>query len=746
VTRGNDRNGLPRSLLTTKLDPPRPVPGLVSRPELVAGLVASPVRLTLIAAPAGWGKSTAIAEWSVAEAEARPFAFVRLGPEDNDPASFWAYVTASIDQVLGGRAPADQAPVLTQGTDATRSLIPDLINRLHELDQPVVVVLEDYHTITKPDVHRSVSYLIDNAPRCLEVVVSTRSDPPFSLAGYRAAGTITEVRAEQLQMSIGETQRLLKQRFDVDLTVEEAGLVCDRTEGWPAGIQLAGLSLAGEPDRAAFLASFAGDDRNIADYLATEVLRRLPEPLRRFLMKTSVLDEFDADACDYLLDAVDSAAILDQIERSNLFLVSLDSRRRWYRYHHLFRDWLRHEHRASSEPGTIARLQQRAAHWMSANGFPERAVGHLIEAGDVDQAAQLMSEEAAATPGVELVPIYRWIDDVPDEQLEHHPALALSRAVGALTTGDTGLALRWLDTAEAALGHVEAEHQQVLSVGVDLWRGVAAFLAGNLEEAVARCQAILLTTPSGTNTNAVYAQSCLGASLFALRGAEAALPHLQRSAAARRRLSIADTGTTPRLAAAYAELGDWEQAETTAIEALSLPDREGQQYPHNAAAHYALAQVNHHRGNSDQAIVHAEQGIALAQNWVEPTYLGWGLFVMSQLVTDPTAQRQLLAEATQQLASSNGQRRLLHRIEAAEHRLTRQRTPTTPTGMILNPLTARELDVLRLMRGDLSIREIGSELHISHNTAKGYTKTIYQKLGVNSRQDAINTGTAAHLI
>lgn len=742
----NHHNDQPRPLLATKLDPPVPVQGLVTRPELVARLVGSPLQLTLVSAPAGWGKSTAIAEWSGAEAETRPFAFVRLGPEDNDTASFWAYITASIGRVIGADPdPRDQAALSTPGMDPTRSLVPNLVNRLHEKDQPVVVVVDDYHTITSAEVHRSVGYLIENAPRCLHVVISTRSDPPFSLAGYRVAGTISEVRADQLRMSNDETQRFLRQRFDVDLTLEEASMVCDRTEGWPAGIQLAGLSLAGEPDRPAFLASFSGDDRNVADYLATEVLRRLPESLRQFLLKTSVLDEFDANVCDYVLEAADSAAVLDQIERGNLFLVSLDSRRRWYRYHHLFQDWLRHEHRLTAEPATIGQLHQRAAQWMLANGFADRAIGHLIDAGDVDQAAQRISEEVTTTGG-ELVFAFRWIDDIPDDVIARHPALALARVTSVFAGGDYEAALAWIDTAEAGLGQVAVEHREVLSVGADLQRGVMAFLTGDLEEAIRRSQAILVTTPPGTDINAAFAQGILGASLFALRGPEAALPHLQQSEAARRRLSIADVGSSAQLAAACAELADWEQAESMAAEALSVPALGGIRYPYNAAAHYALAQVHQHRGDRDQAIAHAEQGIAMARDWVEPTYLGWGLFVMSQLVTDPTRQQQLLTEAKQQIANSNGQQRLLHRIQAAERRLTRPRVTAAPTGMILDALTPRELDVLRLMRGDLSVREIGSELHISHNTAKGYAKTIYQKLGVNSRQAAVDTGTAADLI
>lgn len=742
-----DHGDWPRPLLATKLDPPIRVGGLVARPGLIAELVASPQRLTLIAAPAGWGKSTVAAEWSDDEAEHRPFAFVRLGPEDDDPTSFWAYVVMSIGRVVVGvRDAVDSDALRTPGIDPTRSLVPDLINGLHDLDEPVVLVLDDYHTVTNPEIHRSVSYLIGNAPRCLHVVIATRSDPPFSLAGYRVGGAMSEVRVGQLRMSAEETQRFLQQRFGVELTAQEAAMVCDRTEGWPAGIQLAGLSLVNEPDRSARIESFAGDDRNVADYLATEVLHRQPEPRRQFLLKTSVLDEFSAELCDFLLETDHSAAMLEEIERSNLFLVSLDSHRTWYRYHHLLRDWLRHEHQLAFESPAIALLHRRAAQWMTDNNSPEKAIGHLVKAGDVEQAAQLMSDVAAAQPGGHHGFIHRWIDDIPDELVRQHPALALWMVAPTVADGDYGAALNWIDTAEEAIANVASERQPPLTAGVDLWRAVFAFLTGNLDEATERCQAILATTRPGTDTVAVYAQGFLGAALFATSGPERALPHLQQSAASRRRLSISDVGITAQLAAVHAELGNWEQAETTAIEALSLTVQPGPRYPYNAAAHYALAEIHQHRGETDRAIADAEQGISLSRDWVEPGYYGWGLFVMSQLMSDSNRRRQLLTEAKQCIAASNGQQRLLHRIEAAERRLARPTARTTSTGMILGTLTSRELDVLRLMRGDLSVREIGAELYISHNTAKGYAKTIYQKLGVNSRRDAVDTALAVDLI
>lgn len=737
----------PRPLLVTKLDPPMRVRGLVARPGLLAELVASPQRLTLIAAPAGWGKSTVAAEWSDDEAEHRPFAFVRLDPEDDDPTSFWAYVVMSIGQVVAGVRDAVNSEALrTPGIDPTRSLVPDLINGLHDLNEPVVLVLDDYHTITNPEIHRSVSFLIDNAPRCLHIVIATRSDPPFPLAGYRVAQTMSEVRVAQLRMSTDETRRFLRQRFAVELTTQEAGIVCERTEGWPAGVQLAGLSLVNEPDHSGFIAAFAGDDRNVADYLATEVLNRQPEERRQFLLKTSVLDEFSAEVCNFLLETDDSAAMLEEIERDNLFLVSLDSQRMRYRYHHLLRDWLRHEHQLAFESEAIHVLHRRAAQWMRTSNFPERAIGHLIKVGDVDQAAQLMGDLAAAQPGGEQGFIHRWIDDIPDGLVRQHPALALWMVAPSVASGDYSEALNWIDTAEEAISNVESERRSSLTTDVEGWRAVFAFLTGNLDEAAERCQAILAAIPPATAINAVYAQGFLGAALFATSGPEAALPYLQRSAAGRRRLSISDVGITAQLAAVHAELGNWEQAETVAIEALSLAVRPGAPYPHNAAAHYALAEVHQHRGDTERAIADAEQGLSVSRDWVEPGYYGWGLFVMAQLVSDSNRQRQLLTEAKQCIAAANGQQRLLHRIEAAERGLTRRSARTTATGMVLDPLTSRELDMLRLMRGNLSIREIGSELFISHNTAKGYAKTIYQKLGVHSRADAVDAATAADVI
>jgi ATP/maltotriose-dependent transcriptional regulator MalT len=411
---------------------------------------------------------------------------------------------------------------------------------------------------------------------------------------------MSEVRVAQLRMSSDETQRFVQQRFGVELTAQEAAMVCDRTEGWPAGIQLAGLSLVNEPNHSGFIAAFAGDDRNVADYLATEVLNRQPEPRRQFLLKTSVLDEFSSELCDFLLETDNSAAMLEEIERSNLFLVSLDSHRAWYRYQHLLRDWLRHEHQLALESPAIALLHRRAAQWMTDNNSPERAIGHLVKAGDVEQAAQLMSDVAAAEPGGEHAFI--------------HP-------------GSMESPMNWSDSIR--------------------------FL------------------PSG------WSRQPLQTVTTAPRSA----------GSTRRRLSVSDVGITAQLAAVHAELGNWEQAETVATEALALTVRPGPQYPYNAAAHYALAEIHQHRGDTERAIVDAEQGISVSRDWVDPSYHGWGLFVMSHLMSDSNRRRQLLTEAKQCIAASNGQQRLLHRIEAAERRLARPLARATGTGMILDALT-----------------------------------------------------------
>lgn len=737
-------------MLATKLDPPAPVPGLMPRPELVNRLVAATGPLTLIDAPAGWGKSSLISEWFEHEAEDRAFAFLRLSAEDDDPRSFWAYTSAAIGRVVTGWAPPIRDALRAPDMDPTRSLVPNIINTLHQQDQRLVVVLDDYQIITDPEVHGSVAYLIDNAPQCLHLVISTRLDPPLPLARHRAAGSVTEIRVNDLRLSSHGTQGLLHERFGIEISDRDAEILCERTEGWPAGIQLAGVSMAADTITAPseFVADFAGNDRNIADYLTTEVLRRQPERRREFLLATSFLDEFNADLCNHLFEITDSASMLTEIEEHNLFLISLDSRREWFRYHHLFGDWLRHLHQSTAAPEAIVRLRRRASDWLQENGFIERALGHLVAAGDLDQAAGLMDSIAARESMMAHITLRQWIHSIPDELTEDRPALALARVSWLLLTGDAEGARRVLEVAERAIGALEDGGQKdLLTTTATMSHGIRALRAGDMEVATHVFESVLDDHPPSMSNTGIAAQGLLGVARFWTSGAEAALPHMLESAEHRLRASMPDLVFPSYLAAAYAELGRWDEAEAAAAAAFSIPTIEGSVFPFKMAAHYAMAAILQHRGQTGEAIEHAEQGLEDARAWVQPYLVGWGCVVMAELIDDPVSRRQLLAEARQQTVANGSVHRLLSRIEAAERPTNRQsQSRVLGTGMILDPLTARELEVLRLLRGDLTVREIGNELFISYNTAKGYTKTIYQKLGVSSRAEAVTAATAASLI
>ena len=275
---------------------------------------------------------------------------------------------------------------------------------------------------------------------------------------------MTEIRVNDLRLSSRGTQALLDQRFGIEISDHDAEVLCARTEGWPAGIQLAGVSMAADTTAtpSAFVAGFAGNDRNIADYLTTEVLRRQPERRRQFLLATSFLDEFNADLCNHLFETTDSASMLIEIEDHNLFLISLDSRREWFRYHHLLQDWLRHLHQSTAEPEAIVRLQRRASQWLEENGFTERALGHLVDAGDLDHAADIMDSIAAPETLMAHITLRQWMRSVPDELTEGRPALALARASWLQLTSDAGAARRMLEVAERGIAGLEDGRQKDL--------------------------------------------------------------------------------------------------------------------------------------------------------------------------------------------------------------------------------------------------------------------------------------------
>jgi len=377
-------------VLASKLRPSAGRPGAVVLQPLLSRLSEDlSTRLVLISTPAGWGKTCLLRDWRLADTASRT-AWVSVDPGDNDPVRFWAHVIASVAGASQGFGAA-VLPVLTApGAISTDAVLPMLVNELEVLPAPVTLVLDDYHLISSRDILGSVAFLVEHLPPAFRLALAARADPGLPLARLRARGEMLEIRADDLRFTEAETAALLNGTLGLALGPADIHALQQRTEGWAAGLYLAGLSLRGRPEPSAFIQAFAGDDRQIVDYLLAEVLDGLPAEIRSFLLRTSVLDRLSGPLCDAVVGGDGAQRILEEMERANLFLVRLDTKRRWYRYHHLFADLLRYE-LDRAEPGLAALLHRRASAWHQAAGNIAEAIGHAISAGDLSDARELIA-------------------------------------------------------------------------------------------------------------------------------------------------------------------------------------------------------------------------------------------------------------------------------------------------------------------------------------------------------------------
>jgi LuxR family maltose regulon positive regulatory protein len=441
-------------LLTTKLHAPLPRPDLVPRPALIERLnagLASGCRLTLVSAPAGFGKTTLTSAWVAGSG--RPVAWLTLDEADSDPAQFLTYLIAAfqrIDEALGTGA----AQVLdTTQLGAAEAVLTTLINEAASAS-PMLLVLDDYHLITAPSVHRALSFFVENLPPSLHLVLITREDPPLPLPRLRARGMLTELRERDLRFTPEEATIFLNQSMELGLDAEAVGALETRTEGWIAGLQLAALALQRDPAGGeAFIADFAGSDRYVMDYLISEVVEQQPEDVRGFLHQTAVLDRLSGPLCDAVTGREDSRAVLERLEAANLFLFGLDRRREWYRYHRLFAEVLR----ITVPPAEQRSIHERAMTWYREHGYPSDAIRHALAAGVPEQAAALIHEavEAKLLAGSVLT-VQGWLEALPPALIRADGRLLLARGWTYAMSGE--MAPAWVDVqaAEAALREADA--------------------------------------------------------------------------------------------------------------------------------------------------------------------------------------------------------------------------------------------------------------------------------------------------
>ena len=727
-------------LVETKLRPPDRRAGLVARPDLVAQLDAAAERhrLTLVSAAAGWGKTTLVGDWL--SGCGRPTAWVALDASDNDPARFWRYVSEAL-----GRAgiPVDaQAVGALSGTGDTREAgLSALINAMDDSGVEATIAFDDYHAISEPGIHEAVAFVVQHLPGSLRLVMTSRTDPPIGLGRLRARGDLGEIRSSDLRFSDGEAQDLLNQAIGLDLELEQVRRLRTRTEGWAAGLYLAGLSLRGRDDAGAFIDAFAGDDRMVVDYLAAEVLEGQDPERRRFLLRTSILGRLTGPLCDAVTGSTDSARTLADLERSNLFLVPLDSRREWFRYHHLFGELLRHELRLTAAAGEVGALHRRAAAWHLEQGAIDDAIEHAAAAGDLDLAADLIAEHWSSYQRSGWTTTnQRWLALLPAERVRSDPRLCLTQAFLALNLGRAETAAPWLDAAEEAGRAVEDPAQTLLiEAAIASGRSIERLLAGDEVAAVRTGRRAVALTPPGDTWWRTLACMALGIALHATDELHEAVPILEEALTAGRRC---DAGPLVVVAACHLggtaiELGEIDQAAALAREALVIAAEERHsEYPHAAGAHAVAAQALAARGEHDAAAEEADRAVSLAARGSSPTEQAHARVVRGQvaLAAGDLALASRCAQEVERLLAASTAPLHLSRLARELREATRApRAAAEPAG----DLTDREVAVLRRLAGTASAREIAAGLHVSHNTVKTQVRSIYRKLGVATREEAV---------
>jgi LuxR family transcriptional regulator, maltose regulon positive regulatory protein len=446
-------------LLETKLCVPKLRRGLVTRPRLIERLSrGAETKLTLISAPVGFGKTTLLAAWLAATPEAeRSTAWLSLDPGDNQASTFWPNLIAALQTVAPGVGAA--ALSLLQGPQPPpiETALAPLLNELGAVPTDVVLVLNDYHVVDAHDVQDGMAFLLEHLPPQIHLVIATRADPALPLARLRASGELVEIRAADLRFTPDEAAAYLNEVMGLDLASGDVAALEGRTEGWIAALQLAALSIQGREDVAGFVAGFAGDDRDIVDYLVEEVLQRQPEHVRSFLLQTSILGRLSGPLCDAVTGQHGGKATLEALDRGNLFMVQLDDRRHWYRYHHLFADMLR-ARLLDEQPDRVPELHRRASDWYEENGDRSEAICHAMAAEAYDRAADLIELAIPAMRRSRHEVILRsWLEALPDELIRVKPALTIGLARTLLARGElegveTHLrdAERWLDAMTAA--------------------------------------------------------------------------------------------------------------------------------------------------------------------------------------------------------------------------------------------------------------------------------------------------------
>ena len=726
-------------LLQLKSRPPRLRPTLVRRERLLRRLLdARDVPVALIVAPAGYGKTSLLSQWSMRDG--RPFAWVTLDAADNDPRNLLSAIALALDEVEPVGWEVFEALACAPRDDSAIAL-QRLARSLGRRELPVVLVLDNLHVLRTPESRRVVRAIVAAAGPELQLALASRSDAALPVARLRAQGSSVELRTRDLAMTRSEASVLL-QLAGLDLAPDQALTLARRTEGWPAGLYLAALALLEQCGEKPDVEEFAGDDRFVTDYVREELLSDLPPEELEFLTRTSVLERLSASLCDAILERNDSADMLARLARSNVLLVPLDRRDRSYRYHALFVKALRAELRRR-EPGRDAELHRRASAWCAAHGGREQAIEHAIAARDVPGAAWLLwnSVPDHASRG-DRRSISGWLDRFTDEELATSPLLALVAAATALLAGNLYEVERWASLASSAPSDADVVQAGLAMMEAGVGRdGMVA-----IDASAARAREMLDEASPWHPLCALLS----GVALHLMGDRATARTRLQEGAhRAAASAPLIQALCLAQLALVTADEGDLERATTLVERGMAQVRRAGlEPCPMAALPFAASAELRSRRGDVEDATAALRHALGLLTRVTDPSpwYEAECRVLMARAALRlgaPGDAAELLDEAGGALDRAPDAHVLRGWLNEALGEVDRALNASPGADW---SLTSAEIRVLRYLPSHLSFREIAERLFVSPNTVKTHARGIYRKLGVSSRAHAVDLARGAGLI
>ncbi len=712
---------------------------IVPRPRLFELLDAGvSARLTLVCAPTGWGKTTAVAEWATAR-DAR-FVWVSLDSGENESLRFWRCVVTSLVSAAPGSSTAMrrlQSPVVS----VIDEILPALVNDLAEVAGSIVLVIDDYHVIVDPGIHTQLEYLISRLPLSIHVVVLAHAAPPLRLGRLRAIGEVAEIGPEQLRFTDHEADELLNRVHGLDLEPEQVRAVQLRIEGWVAGLNLAALSLKGGDARGRVLDALPADSRFVVEYLWNEVVMSQPRSVRQFLMRTAILERFTAPLADALTGRDDGVEALRELERTNLFVVPLDRDRVWYRYHHLFRDLLVGQLERFA-PELVPDLHRAASIWYADHGAMIDAIEHAIAAGDMHYAADELEQRWFGFYSAgHFLTLVSWMDRLSADVIAAHPTLAVVRAGLARIVGRTGEIEEWLGRVDSAAFDAPAHGLATSIAGaVAEMRSIHRLAVGDVPGAIELGRRAVELEPVSGSRHHATAGYYLGVALF-FENPDRGRPLLQEFLTV-----IPSDEQDPRhlyamalLAETHALHGELDAAERLAAAAMQTTQQmKLQEFPSTNQLHIALGVAPLARGELDTAEEHFERAVTLSRragDRVEMAHALVWLAAVQDRHGDSLARRDAFATARELVPGIglSSMRPLVKKLSLDTAPI--QGAPAAADQAV--PLTETELRVLRLMPGDLTYREMAGHLYVSLNTVRTHALHLRRKLGVSSRSAAV---------